>query len=142
MPNYHYRCTECEDEFEIHQSIKDAPLEHCQECNCLDGLERVIHAAHLFVKAEPKTVGLLAERNTAKMGRYELEDKREAHNQRGKTGRAELPKAPRPWWRKSDKIDTNLAKYGGNVEIKDGKPVKIDPVTPAGLKYIMEGKKT
>lgn len=87
-------------------------------------------------------MGLLADRNTAKMGHYELEDKREAHKNKGNQGRNQLPKAERPWWRKTDKIDTNLAKYGGNVEIKDGKPVKVDPVSPAGLKYIMEGKKT
>ncbi len=141
MPNYHYRCTECSHEFEIRQSIKDAPLESCEECNCLDGLERVIHAANIFIKQEPKTVGLLADRNTAKMGHYELEDKREAHRQTGESGRKQMPRAERPWWRKSDKIDFELAKYGGDVKMKDGQ-VETTPLSEKALKYVMEGKKS
>lgn len=142
MANYHYRCVECNNEFEISQSIKDAPLEHCQNCNCMDGLERVIHAPHLFIKGEPKTLGVLADRNTASMGRYELEDKREAHKQQGQSGRNQLPKAPRPWWRKTDKVNTDLAKYAGKTVVKDGKIVSAEPPTPEGMKYIIEGKMT
>jgi hypothetical protein len=108
----------------------------------MDGLERVIHSPDILIRAEPKTLGQQADRNTAKMGRYELEEKRAAHERQGKKGRKQLPKAERPWWRKTDKVDTSLAKYGGDIKVKDGKVVESTPLTPAGLKYVIEGKKT
>ena len=32
MPIYEYRCTNCKNEIEVLQSIKDAPLTKCPEC--------------------------------------------------------------------------------------------------------------
>jgi putative FmdB family regulatory protein len=68
LPNYHYICKNesCNDEFETQQSMKSSPLISCDVCG-EETLERVIHAATAFVKGDPKTIGLLAERNTNKM---------------------------------------------------------------------------
>ena len=32
MPTYEYRCTVCENKFEVFQSIKDDPIDLCPEC--------------------------------------------------------------------------------------------------------------
>ncbi len=32
MPTYEYNCTQCGNRFEIHQSIKDDPIETCPRC--------------------------------------------------------------------------------------------------------------
>ena len=32
MPTYEYRCTKCEHEFEVFQSMTDAPRKRCPEC--------------------------------------------------------------------------------------------------------------
>lgn len=33
MPNYDYKCLQCNETFEIFQSIKEAPLTQCPNCN-------------------------------------------------------------------------------------------------------------
>ena len=89
MPNYHYACKNpvCETEFEIQQSMKDSPLRLCQACKS-ESLERVIYAATAFVRGEPKTLGLLADRNTSKMSSMERADKAEADAQHKKAANA------------------------------------------------------
>lgn len=42
MPNYDYKCLNCNTRFEIFQSIKDAPLTVCPNCN--GELKRIIGA--------------------------------------------------------------------------------------------------
>ena len=51
---------------------------HEKTCpNCRKGaLYQVISPPTVFIKGEATTLGQLSERNTAKMGRYELSDKR------------------------------------------------------------------
>jgi len=68
MPTYLYRCgnESCCEEFETIRSIKSDYLVTCPKCN-RDTLNVVIHAAHAFVRGEPKTIGMLADRNTAAM---------------------------------------------------------------------------
>ncbi|MCC6426722.1 MAG: zinc ribbon domain-containing protein [Phycisphaerales bacterium] len=41
MPTYDYRCTICSHEFELFQSMKDAPKRKCPECG-KNALERLI----------------------------------------------------------------------------------------------------
>lgn len=41
MPTYEYRCGACEHEFELFQSMKDAPKRKCPECG-KNALERLI----------------------------------------------------------------------------------------------------
>lgn len=90
MITYHYRCTLCQNEFEIQQSIKEDPLQQCHCCNQYR-LERVIHTGlHVSVRSEPKTVGQIADRNTKKMGKYEIEDKNKKYKDEEKAARQKL----------------------------------------------------
>jgi putative FmdB family regulatory protein len=79
MPTYDYSCSSCEHIFEArHGFNEDAPP--CPECG-KNKLEQIINDAPLvFIKGEPSTIGQLADRNTKKMGRYELENKRREDN--------------------------------------------------------------
>ncbi len=61
MPTYEYKCSGCEHAFELVQSMKDKP--------------KVLSPPSVFVRGEPQTIGHWAERNTEKMGRYEIGDK-------------------------------------------------------------------
>lgn len=40
MPTYEYRCTKCQHEFEVFQSMTDAPRKRCPECS--SKVERLI----------------------------------------------------------------------------------------------------
>lgn len=76
MPTYDYICDECGFEFETFHSTKNEDfLKTCPEC----GLEHLRiaynNAPYGFVKGEPKTLGLLADRNRAKMSKGEYEEK-------------------------------------------------------------------
>ena len=66
MPNYRYKCKKCDHLFDVHQSIKDASLSECPQCHNF-ALERVICAVWTFIRGEPKTVGLFAERRMSKI---------------------------------------------------------------------------
>lgn len=72
MPIYEYRCENCEDQFEILQSISDEPLKKCQKCG-KHSLEKILGCVLGFVKGRINTIGQLAESNTKKLGRYERE---------------------------------------------------------------------
>ena len=71
-----------------------------------------------FVKGEAKTLGQLAEKNTKKMGRYELDDRRAYQN-------AEKKEKKKDWWEKSgdaSKSDINkMSKSQKAKYIRDGK---------------------
>jgi len=76
MPEYEYRCANCEHEFSVNQSIKTyKPKKRCPECN-KHKLERVLSSPNVFVRGEAQTIGQLADRNTKSMGHYELSDAR------------------------------------------------------------------
>lgn len=85
MITYHYKCEtkDCDCEFEVEQSIKEPRFKKCPECQN-DSLERVLYSPIAFVKSginDDTTLGKLAEHNTAKMGKYELQEKREYQKQ-------------------------------------------------------------
>ena len=76
MPIYEYVCTNCDYTFSVKQSMKKyKKKKKCPSCGKYK-LERMLGAPSFFIKGEPKALGHWAERNTQKMGRYELEDKR------------------------------------------------------------------
>ena len=86
MPTYEYKCGACDHGFEIVQSMKDKAKRKCPECG-KHKLKRVFGTPFVFVKGEPQTIGHWADRNTEKMGRYELGDKlgqREEANKKSK----------------------------------------------------------
>lgn len=75
MPRYDYECSACGHKIEdVYQEIKDKPLIKCKYCK-KHTLERVIFAPHVFVRGEATTIGQLAERNSRKMGKSQVDDK-------------------------------------------------------------------
>ena len=74
MPTYEYKCSSCEHSFEIVQSMKDKQKRKCPSCK-KPNLKKVLGTPMVFVKGEPQTIGHWADRNTQKMGHYELGDK-------------------------------------------------------------------
>ena len=95
MLSYDYECASCYLIFEVQQGIKEKPLTKCPHC---DGtIERVLLAAPFgFVKGEPRTIGQLADRNTKKMGKYELEAKKKAHKDAKEAAKLEALKRKMP----------------------------------------------
>ena len=76
MPTYDYECKVCGFGFEtVHGMRDECFLIQCPHC-FKDTLEIQYNIApHGFVKGEPKTLGLLADRNRSAMSHQEYEDK-------------------------------------------------------------------
>jgi putative FmdB family regulatory protein len=75
MPRYDYECSNCGNKLEdVYQQITDNPLKKCKSCN-KKTLERVIFAPHVYVRGEATTIGHLAERNSEKMGKSQVQEK-------------------------------------------------------------------
>jgi putative FmdB family regulatory protein len=74
MITYDYECTECDNRFEVLQSIKDDAFTVCPQCE-QETLRRVLHAP-LYVKVvgEPTTIGQLADRNSKKMSTEDMQE--------------------------------------------------------------------
>lgn len=100
MPTYEYKCSGCSHSFEIVQSMKARQKRKCPECK-ESKLKKVLGIPLVFVKGEPQSIGHRAERNTEKMGSYELSEKRELENKSKKS---------EPWWRKDSKYSNDQIK--------------------------------
>ena len=118
MPTYDYLCNACGHEFEQVHGFGKTP----EPCSCgSHDIKIVINQAPVaFVKGEAKTLGQLAEANTKKMGRYELED----HRAKQEKGNLKKQK-PKEWWQKSgDATKTDINKMSKTQKaryIKEGK---------------------
>jgi putative FmdB family regulatory protein len=76
MPCYDFECEPCAYYSEIFQKMDDPNVLTCPICE-QETLKKVFISAPMgFVRGEPTTIGGLAEKNTKKMGTYELQDKR------------------------------------------------------------------
>jgi len=93
MPTYEYACSNCEHSFEIVQSMKEKTKRKCPLCKKIK-LERVIGKPMVFIRGEPQTVGHQAERNTERMGRYELGDKEGKRKEGSKKKQTSLGSGP------------------------------------------------
>ncbi len=80
MPTYDYECSECGYYKEVFQKFSEKPLVRCPECKKHKFRRVILNAPHISVKGEPTTVQHLADRNTQKLGNYELQDKMQADN--------------------------------------------------------------
>ena len=80
MPLYDFECEPCAYYTEIRQGPDDSDIHECPLCNQQTLKKVFINAPHMSVIGEPTTVGQLADRNTKKMGKYELEAKNKANN--------------------------------------------------------------
>lgn len=77
MPTYDFECEPCAYITEVRQSINGPSTLECPICK-QETLKKVfISAPTMFVRGEPSTIGQLAERNTSKLGKYELEARKE-----------------------------------------------------------------
>ena len=126
MNTYEYRCENCQHTFETEQHFKDKPLKKCPKCK-KHKLERLI-SAPAVINMGPKTLGTMAEKKTAKMGKYAREklehdsaQRREAadneiQRQAEKMGGKPLrpKKKDTPWYRKNSK--TSLKKIAKMAE--------------------------
>jgi putative FmdB family regulatory protein len=80
MPLYDFECEPCAYYTEIRQGPEDPDVHECPFC-ASNTLKKVfINAPSISVIGEPTTVKHLADRNTKKMGRYELESKNAKNN--------------------------------------------------------------
>ena len=80
MAIYEYKCQACEHFFAEEISIKKYKRKRkCPSCG-KHKLERVLGVPDISVRRESTTIGQLAESNTKKMGRYELEEKQRQDN--------------------------------------------------------------
>ena len=94
MPTYHYKCENCNYEFEESQSIKDKPLRKCPTCKKLK-LERVLYPCYGRIarsRNDMKTIGDLAKFNTDKLSKWEKESKDEEYAKSSRLAKAKLEK--------------------------------------------------
>ena len=80
MPTYDYECSECGYYKEVFQKFSEKPLVRCPKCKKHKFRRVILSAPHISVKGEPTTIQHLADRNTQKLGKYELESKMQADN--------------------------------------------------------------
>ena len=80
MPTYDYECSECGYYKEVFQKFSEKPLVRCPKCKKHKFRRVILSAPHISVKGEPTTLQHLADRNTQKLGKYELESKMQADN--------------------------------------------------------------
>lgn len=88
---YDYKCSNCGAVLQdVYRSIKDQPLTLCQVCG-QNSLESIIFGGiHCSVEQEPKTLKQQAERNSKKMGTYELQAREYEDKLQSKKVRSEL----------------------------------------------------
>lgn len=71
-----YQCENCEAEsYEKVKYSKQTERKKCPVCNKMK-LEQIVEAPNFTIDNGPVTVGQLADRNTAKMGKYEKQERR------------------------------------------------------------------
>ena len=80
MPTYDYECADCGHQAEHFQKYSEEPLSECPECKSKTFRRVILSPPQAFIKGDPTTVQHLADRNTQKMGKYELQDKMKADN--------------------------------------------------------------
>jgi len=141
MITYEYECEECKHNFDTQQSIKEKPLVKCP--NCLkDSLQRVIHVGIAFVKegiTDKTTLGKLAEVNTAKMGTYEKQEKREEQRQ-AKIAAKEALQQEKAAKAGANPIDVRKQPFYKKINPNPAGPTKINKMTAAEKeRYVKEG---
>lgn len=80
MPLYDFECEPCAYYTEVRQGIHDPDVHLCPHCNNTTLKKVFINAPAISVVGEPSTVQHLADRNTKKMGTYEIQDKNVQNN--------------------------------------------------------------
>jgi|TARA_Y100000592_G_scaffold98487_1_gene171710 putative FmdB family regulatory protein len=79
MPTYDFECEKCAYYTEITQRMDEPSEYECPHCGEETLIKVFINPPAMFVRGSPNTIGQLADRNTSKMGTYELQDKTHEH---------------------------------------------------------------
>lgn len=80
MPLYDFECEPCAYYTEIKQGPHDADVHMCPHCNSPTLVKVFINPPSISVVGEANTIGQLMDRNTKKMGTYEIQDKNKKNN--------------------------------------------------------------
>jgi putative FmdB family regulatory protein len=139
MPIYEYECNNCGHTLEVKQSYQDTPKKKCPECKKYK-LRRVISLIYAAVKGTATTVKQQAERNTAEMGKYELQERRQQHEKEKQQAKLQSLKTAGVVPETTTEIPSKKSWY--NPEGKDlGKELKDINTVEKTKKYIIEGEK-
>lgn len=132
-----YECEGCNETFsEIVQRKDKSRRKKCPICKQFS-LEQLLFAPTGFVSQDAKTLGQQAERNTKKMGRYELEAKRHKHKQDAKAAKKEALAQSLPKGMSIPDVPETSPTFGKDLD----KRRKIANMTPKQKHdYIMTGK--
>lgn len=97
MPRYDYKCQnpDCDHSLiDVIQSFYDDAFTKCEKCN-QNTLERVLYTPYFTIKNDPTTIGQLAERNSQKMGKIQIDDKYHSDKEAKKQALSEAKKEMR-----------------------------------------------
>lgn len=95
MPTYDYECNNCGHKItDFYQPITSEAITYCNECK-KNTLERLISIPYIAIKGEAKTIGQLAERNSNRFGKAQVEDKTMKDRESKKQALAEAKKEMR-----------------------------------------------
>ena len=131
---YEYECRNCKHNFDIKQSIHDDSLKECPKCK--GELFRVINVPHVHIYGEPTTIGHLAESNTKKLGKYELQSKEKQQKEAKKQAKIELMKQKGSLPQDATELPDKKTWYNPEGKDLDKLSNMNDKQTE---KYIMEG---
>jgi putative FmdB family regulatory protein len=121
MPLYDFECEPCAYYTEIRQGPEDPDVHLCPHCMNTTLRKVFINAPSISVVGEANTIGQLMDRNTKKMGKYEMQDKNRKNNINHSidTGK---PKCPRSDWPHhatiTFKIDVRKMNNDGSLDHK------------------------
>lgn len=152
MPTYHMVCDNCKIDYEIKRSFAEGVPKTCEQCG--EAVKQIYHPFYAM-SGTPRTLGILAEKNTANLGTYERDKlyKQQAESkERARTEARKQMKLPEgmksirpaqsvtPWWREGDKgPNLKLADLAPRVSGTKKEP-KVEPLSEKAIKYIVEGK--
>lgn len=134
MITYEYECQSCKHRYETQQRIIEKPIKKCPSCG-KNTCERLLFEP-VVVSTGPQTLGTLAERNTRKMSKDELEFKRSNDKASNKKANEHLAQQMMPG---SKRVVGKEPFYKKNAKATTKEIQKMTPQQTQ--KYIMEGKK-
>lgn len=92
MPLHDYECSECKAFFsDVYQKYEEDPLTKCEKCG-EESLQKIFATPSFFVKGEPTTLGQMADRNSKKMGKQEVQERDLKRKEETKSAMSEAKK--------------------------------------------------
>ena len=137
MRIYEYECGGCDTHYIIEQKITDRPKKKCPNCKAF-ALERLLFPPLIFVRGgTPTTLGQMAEKNTKKLGKEQIEKMQDRVIDNKKKSRQELAKKLPSNAKLADIPDDNKSFYNTTGESLK----QLTKLTPEKKQhYIMTGQ--